>query len=55
MNTWVVIAVLLGLAVVGISCTLVAFNHAPVTIIDRDSHNAKGTNVKTFDTTISPR
>jgi hypothetical protein len=36
-------------------CTLICFNRAPVTTTQTDSHNAQGTNVHTFDTTISPR
>lgn len=48
-----ILFVLLASALGG--CTFIAFNKAPVTTTQTDSHNAKGTNVHTFDTTISPR
>jgi outer membrane biogenesis lipoprotein LolB len=42
-------------ALILVGCTIIAFNSAPVTTTQKDSHNAQGTNVHTFDTTISPR
>jgi hypothetical protein len=49
--TLLIAALLLALA----GCTFIAFNKGAVTTVEKDSHNADGTNVHTFDTTISPR
>jgi hypothetical protein len=52
-NQTIVLAVLITLFVAG--CTFIGFNSAPVTTIEKDNHSARGTNAKTWDTTISPR
>ena len=37
-------------------CTFIGFNKGPVSTVEKDSHNASGTNrVSTFDVNISPR
>ena len=48
--------ILIGVVMTLIGCTIVAYNKAPVTITDKDSHSVKqSTNARVFDTTISPR
>ena len=44
----------LALLAAGAGCTFIAWNSSPVTVSDRDSHDA-GTNGRTLDVNISPR
>jgi len=49
---WALWGIAWSLLVVG--CTFIAWNKAPVTVSDRDSHDA-ATNGRTWDLNISPR
>jgi hypothetical protein len=58
LRLWHVLALGAGIVLFWVllsGCTIIAFNRAPVTTTESDSHDADGTNVHTWDFTLSPR